>query len=185
MSQKSPSVPQHLQELHCELNASRASLMALADVEGSGIHSRTIDQLDRMIAEIFFPLDYVVYGEECIDLSEDRPQITPAGYAWRVTSLDSDLRTFRCDETEEEIIISIEAAIASFALVPVRLPYVYFPDLELSPGQLEVKYRRRGHAHTFLTIYQWLQAVRYNQTQLGYWQWVLDQLRGLPRSTFP
>nr|WP_290467236.1 hypothetical protein [Pseudomonas fluorescens] len=185
MSQTFHTVPQHLLALHHELNASRACLIALIEAEGTGIHKRTLDQLDRMIAEIFFPLDYVVYGEESSTWSDGPPNITPAGYAWRVTAREGDLRTLRCDETEEETTLSIETIIINFALVPAQLPYVYFPDLELSPVQLEAKYARRGNAHTFLTHSQWLQAVRNNQTQLGYWNWVLDQLRALPRSSLP
>ncbi|MDX3997670.1 hypothetical protein QYP02_32145 [Pseudomonas aeruginosa] len=64
MTHVDPSVPQHLAELYQELNASRATLLALIEAEGSGIHRRTLDQLDRMIAEIFFPLEFVVYSEE-------------------------------------------------------------------------------------------------------------------------
>lgn len=54
MSQTFHTVPQHLLALHHELNASRACLIALIEAEGTGIHKRTLDQLDRMIAEIFF-----------------------------------------------------------------------------------------------------------------------------------
>ena len=53
MTHVDPSVPQHLAELYQELTTSRATLLALIEAEGSGIHRRTLDQLDRMIAEIF------------------------------------------------------------------------------------------------------------------------------------
>ncbi len=183
MTHVDPSVPQHLAELYQELNASRATLLALIEAEGSGIHRRTLDQLDRMIAEIFFPLESVVYGEDDASSSDNAATVTPTGYAWRVTGRNGDIRTLRCDETGQEISVSIERAINDFALVPTHLPEVYFPDLDLNPPQLEGKYAQRGHDHPFLTNYQWLQAVRNTQTQLGYWQWVLAELSALHRSS--
>lgn len=38
MTHVAPSVPQHLAELYQELNASRATLLALIEAEGSGVH---------------------------------------------------------------------------------------------------------------------------------------------------
>ncbi|WP_432780664.1 hypothetical protein QZH44_29855 (plasmid) [Pseudomonas corrugata] len=185
MTQVSPSVPQHLLELHHELNASRATLEALIEAEGSGIHRRTLDQLDRMIAEIFFPLEFVVYGEEEFRDSDDAGFVTPAGYAWRVIHRDGEARTLRCDETRQEISISIESVITTFALVPTHLPEIYWAEVDLTPVQIQGKYAPRGNDHPFLTNYQWHQAVRNNQTQLGYWQWVLAQLLDLHRYSRP
>ncbi|HDS0958737.1 TPA: hypothetical protein QDZ28_002425 [Pseudomonas putida] len=185
MTHVDPSVPQHLAELYQELNASRATLLALIEAEGSGIHRRTLDQLDRMIAEIFFPLEFVVYSEEETMRSDDPATATPTGYAWRVTGREGEIRTLRCDETGQEISISIGRAITDFALVPNHLPEAYFPDLDLTPAELEGKYTQRGNDHPFLTNYQWLQAVRNNQTQFGYWQWVLAQLLALHRRSLP
>lgn len=179
MTHIDPSVPQHLAELYQELNASRASLLALIEAEGSGIHRRTLDQLDRMIAEIFFPLESVVYSEEAISSPDNAEAVTPAGYAWQVTGRNGDVRTLRCAETGQEISISIEQAITDFALVPYQLPEAYLSDLDRTPLQLEKKYALSGNDHPFLTNYQWLQAVRSNQTQLGYWQWVLAELSTL------
>ncbi|MGC6991924.1 hypothetical protein ACP0J1_25040 [Pseudomonas aeruginosa] len=185
MTHVAPSVPQHLAELYQELNASRATLLALIEAEGSGVHRRTLDQLDRMIAEIFFPLGFVVYGEKETEASDNPATATPVGYAWRVTGSDGDIRSLRCEETGQEMSISIERAIADFALVPALLPEGYIPELDLTPAQLEEKYSQRGKDHPFLANYQWLQAVRNNQTQLGYWQWVLDQLLALHQRSLP
>ncbi|MFX0313833.1 hypothetical protein ACL8ED_29690 [Pseudomonas aeruginosa] len=104
MTHVDPSVPQHLAELYQELNASRATLLALIEAEGSGIHRRTLDQLDRMIAEIFFPLEFVVYSEEETVPLDDPASATPTGYAWRVTGREGEIRTLRCDETGQEIL---------------------------------------------------------------------------------
>jgi hypothetical protein len=183
MTHVDPSVPQHLAELYQELNASRTTLRGLIEAEGSGIHYRTLDQLDRMIAEIFFPLEFVVYSEEKIGTSNDPALFTPPGYAWRVVGREGDIRTLRCDETGQETSISIERAITDFALVPTHLPKTYFPDLELTPAELKGKYTLRGSDHPFLSNYQWLQAARNNQTELGYWQWVVAQLSTLHRDS--
>jgi hypothetical protein len=179
MTHIDPSVPLHLAELYQELNASRASLLALIEAEGSGIHRRTLDQLDRMIAEIFFPLESVVYSEEAISTQDNTEAVTPAGYAWQVIGRNGDVRIFRCAETRQEISLSIEQAITDFSLVPYQLPEAYLSDLDRTPLQLEKKYALSGNDHPFLTNYQWLQAVRNNQTQLGYWQWVLADLSTL------
>lgn len=185
MTHVDPSVPQHLAELYQELNASRSSLLALIEAEGSGIHRRTLDQLNRMIAEIFFPLESVVYSENAVSSPNNAETVTPAGYAWRVTGSNGDTRTLRCAETGQEISISIEHAIADFALVPYQLPEAYFSDLARTPPELEEKYSRNGNEHPFLTNYQWLQAVRNNQTQLGYWQWVQAELFELRHCAHP
>ncbi|KAI3488583.1 hypothetical protein L1887_47348 [Cichorium endivia] len=73
------------------------------------------------------------------------------GNAWRVTGREGEIRTLRCDETGQEISISIGRAITDFALVPNHLPEAYFPDLDLTPAQLEGKYAQRGNDHPFLT----------------------------------
>lgn len=185
MTLVAPSVPQHLLDLHHELNASRATLQALIEAEGSGIHQRTLHQLDRMIAEIFFPLEFVVYGEQEFQASDNAASVTPAGYAWKVIRRDGETRILRCDETRQEISVSIESVITAFALAPTHLPETYIADLDLTPDRLEGKYAQRGNDHPFLTNYQWLQAVRNNQTQLGYWQWVLAQMLVLHRCTLP
>ena len=179
MTHVDPSLPQHLADLYHDLNASRGTLLALVEAEGSGIHRRTLDQLDRMIAEIFFPLEFVVYSEDVTVSCAKGPTTIPAGYAWQVTDLDGEMRTLQCRETGQEIFVSIECVIADFALVPTFLPEIYISDLSLSPEELHEKYAPRCIDHPFLTNYQWLQAVRNNQTQLGYWQWVLIQLLAL------
>lgn len=185
MTHIDPSVPQHLAELYQELNASRASLLALIEAEGSGIHRRTLDQLDRMIAEIFFPLDSVVYSEVVVSSPDNGEAVTPAGYAWQVTARNGDVRSLRCAGTGQQISISIEQAISDFALVPYQLPEAYLSDLDRTPSQLERKYAPSGNDHPFLTNYQWLQAVRNNQTQLGYWQWVAAELSNLHHYSRP
>lgn len=176
MTNVDPSVPRHLLELFQELNASRETLLALLDSEGSGVHRRSLEQLDRMISEIFFPLEYVVYNETDIATESDQSQVVPTGYAWRVVGRTGDTRTLRCDETGGEISLPIERVINDFALVPTHLPEAYVADLETTPDLLEEKYGQDGGSHPFLTNYQWLQAVRNNQTQLGYWEWVHTEL---------
>lgn len=103
----------------------------------------------------------------------------PAGYAWRVIGQLGDIRIFRCNETGQEISLSIEQAIAGFALVPDRLPDAYFAEIDLTPTELETKYSVGTKEHPFLPNYQWVQAVRSQRTQLGYWHWVQAEMSAL------
>lgn len=181
MNRVTNSIPQHLLELYHELSASRATLLALIESEGTGIHRRSLVQIDRMIAEIFFPVGFVVYQEsEDLALAEAaRPNQT--GLAWCVISCERDVRVLLCHETKEENLLTIEQVITGYALVPNHLPELYQSVLELSPKHMEEKYCHLRGEHPFLNNYQWLQTVRHNQTQLGYWEWVRGELLTLRR----
>lgn len=175
MNQVASPVHHHLHDLYSELDASRSTVRALIEAEKSTFFGRTLSQIERMISEVFFPFEFVVYSDE----NTESLTAMPAGYAWRVIGQLGDIRIFRCNETGQEISLSIEQAIAGFALVPDRLPDAYFAEIDLTPTELETKYSVGTKEHPFLPNYQWVQAVRSQRTQLGYWHWVQAEMSAL------
>ena len=65
------------------------------------------------------------------------------------------------------------------ALFPKKASPYDLSDFRCSPVELQLKYQgRRQHSeHPHFSRAQWLRAVNVGDTELGYWQWVFEQVQ--------